>query len=247
MPNSISQITFPRHVIYHFYVGIFITLFYVGVSPICIAAGLPGLAVLLLAELMILLPLVFGHLMYSAKRSTHRFLITSILPYTHRIPPGVFLAWTLGGILASIILYVPLYPLGLYLRATLFYWLPEWYFNPSYGATDVGVMTNIYLIAMVIDGVLGPVAEELFFRGYLLPRMTYLKNWAPIVNGSLFGLYHIWQPHNWIALMGLGIVLSFVVWKTRNVYVAIAIHCTLNILGALGGYLAASGGELIGR
>jgi membrane protease YdiL (CAAX protease family) len=67
------------------------------------------------------------------------------------------------------------------------------------------------------------------------------------VNGSLFGLYHFWQPHNLPALIGLGIVFSYAVWKTRNVYVGIAIHCTLNMVGALGGYLAAMNGTIIGR
>ena len=102
-------------------------------------------------------------------------------------------------------------------------------------------------MGIFIDGIVGPVVEELFFRGYLLPRMAYLKKWAPFVNGTLFGLYHFWQPHNYLAIIGIGIILSYIVWRKKNVYLGIIIHCTLNILGAIGGYLAATGGQIIAR
>jgi membrane protease YdiL (CAAX protease family) len=105
----------------------------------------------------------------------------------------------------------------------------------------------MFLAGIVIDGLIAPVIEELFFRGYLLPRMAYLKHWAPIVNGTLFGLYHLWQPHNLPAIIGVGIVLSYVVWRKQNVWLGVFIHCTLNIVGAISGYLAASGGYVIPR
>ena len=42
-------------------------------------------------------------------------------------------------------------------------------------------------------------------------------------------------------------VLSYVVWKTKNVYLGIIIHCTINLLGAIGGYMAVSEGLVLGR
>ena len=77
--------------------------------------------------------------------------------------------------------------------------------------------------------------------------MVSLKKWAPVVNGTLFGLYHFWQPHNLLAISIVGIIISAVVWKKRNVYLGIFIHCTLNILGAISGYLAVTGGHMIVR
>ncbi len=67
------------------------------------------------------------------------------------------------------------------------------------------------------------------------------------MNGALFGLYHLWQPHNYLGIIGVGIALSWVVWKTKNVFIGIIVHCKLNVIGALGEYLAASGGEMIAR
>jgi membrane protease YdiL (CAAX protease family) len=68
-----------------------------------------------------------------------------------------------------------------------------------------------------------------------------------VVNGAFFGLYHFWQPHNLIALIIVGIILSYIVWKTKNVYLGIALHCTMNVLGAVGGYLAVVNGVDIAR
>jgi membrane protease YdiL (CAAX protease family) len=245
MNNELKQITFSRQLANHSYVGIAITLFYIWLGPKLITSGLPGLSVLLLAEIVILLPLVSIHLIWISNQQ--RLSFKAIIPFQKKLPLKYFLLWTLAGIVASVIIYVPLYPVGIHLRETLFSWLPGWYFNPSSGTDNVELLANVFLFAIIIDGFIGPVAEELFFRGYLLPRMAYLKNWAPVVNGCLFGLYHFWQPHNLFALMGLGIIFSFIVWKTKNVYVGIAVHCFLNLTGAVGGYLAALSGTIITR
>jgi hypothetical protein len=37
----------------------------------------------------------------------------------------------------------------------------------------------------LLNGVIGPVVEELYFRGFLLPRMEGLGRWAPLVNVTL--------------------------------------------------------------
>ena len=85
----------------------------------------------------------------------------------------------------------------------------------------------------VLNGVVGPVVEELYFRGYLLPRMERLGRWAPLINVSLFSLYHFWSPWQVMArILGLGPMVYAVRWK-RNVYLGMVVHCALNSLGVL--------------
>lgn len=247
MDASNQHYTGLRLIINHFYIGVFITLFYLWAGPRFIQSGLPGLSVLLMAELLVLAPLVTIHLWWSARSSTGRLSFGALIPFQEKTSTKAFLIWTLGGLLACVVIYIPLYPLGQYLRDSLFSWLPEWYFNPSFGVKDPAILGKVFLAGILIDGFVGPITEEFFFRGYLLPRMAHLKKWAPILNGALFGLYHFWQPHNLLALMGVGIVLSYVVWKTKNVYTGMAIHVILNVLGSLGGYLAVQNGIMVGR
>ena len=242
-----DQLSIPKQLFNHFYIGMVITLFYVVVGPFLFEQGYPGLAPLLLAEVLILAPLGIGHLAIKEYQLEGDWRLRFTVLPRKPLPLKSFIGWTLLGVLLCLLVYIPLYPLGIFLRDQVFYWLPEWYFNPGFGGASTELVAKMFLMAIVTDGLLAPFVEEFFFRGYLLPRMAYLKKWAPVVNGALFGLYHFWQPHNLLALMGVGIVLSYVVWKKQNVWLGVAIHCILNVLGAVAGYLAVSGEVVISR
>jgi uncharacterized protein len=61
----------------------------------------------------------------------------------------------------------------------------ETFFSGSWGWFALLVLVNF----------LAPWVEELFFRGLLLPRMRKVfgrLDW--VVNGTIFGLYHLHQP-----------------------------------------------------
>ena len=123
------------------------------------------------------------------------------------------------------------------LIAGLFGWLPDWFVTPidldgadAYSRT-VWVATLVAFFA--INGFVGPLVEELYFRGYLLPRMEYLGRWAPLVNVALFSLYHFWSPWQIVArILGFGPTVTAVWWK-RNVYLGMVVHCSLNAIAVL--------------
>lgn len=72
------------------------------------------------------------------------------------------------------------------------------------------------------------MVEELYFRGYLLPRMEVLGGWAPLLNILLFSLYHFWSPwENAVRLLALT-PWVYVTWRTRNLYLAMLIHAIIN-------------------
>ena len=242
-----DQITLKKQLWYHLYIGVVITIAYILISKILVKQGYPGLTALLVVELSLLAPIGLIHLFWKGKYLNGKYSLKNVIAYTQQLPISQYVKWSLLGIAACLIIYIPLYPVGLYFKEALFYWLPQWYFDPSFGARDLHILSKVFLVGIFIDGIIGPVVEELFFRGYLLPRMAYLKKWAPILNGTLFGLYHFWQPHNYLSIIGIGIILSYIVWKKKNIYLGIIIHCTLNILGAIGGYLAVTGGHIIPR
>ncbi len=239
--------TFLNQTVEHFYMGVLITAFYVVITPRFVENGYPGLGALLFVELFVLMPLVIVHLLMVARKLDQSWSLGNVILYRTPIGKKSFLLWYVVGLLAIFGTYIPLYPVGIFVRSELFAWLPAWYFDPGYGTTDFGLLATLFLVGILIDGIIAPTLEEVFFRGYLLPRMAYLKRWAPVVNGTFFGLYHFWQPHNLVALIVVGIILSYTVWKTRNVYLGIALHCTINILGAVGGYFASVNGIDIAR
>jgi len=83
---------------------------------------------------------------------------------------------------------------------------------------------------VAIFGVLaGPIVEEMYFRGYLLPRMEYAGKFAPFLHSLMFGLYHIWTP--WMFLTRtLGMLPLAYAVRWRNLNIAIIVHVLINML-----------------
>jgi membrane protease YdiL (CAAX protease family) len=50
------------------------------------------------------------------------------------------------------------------------------------------------VLQVVSSGLVAPVVEELYFRGYLLPRIDRLGIWAPLIGALLFASQHVWTP-----------------------------------------------------
>ena len=85
-----------------------------------------------------------------------------------------------------------------------------------------------FALQLVVTGVVLPWAEELYFRGYLLPRLSRYRAWAPLLGGLFFGLYHVWQLFGFPTLFLLGAVLGYVAWWTRDIRISIALHVFAN-------------------
>lgn len=82
------------------------------------------------------------------------------------------------------------------------------------------------LLLLFIGNFLG---EELYFRGYLMKKSSFLgrANW--FVNPFLFSLYHLWQiPQTW-PLVGLVFAFGLLMRMRKDLYVLIAFHLFVNM------------------
>jgi uncharacterized protein len=78
----------------------------------------------------------------------------------------------------------------------------------------------------VLFMLLAPVVEELLFRGLLLPRMraVFAKR-DFVVNGALFGLYHVHQPWSMPASVIDGIVnQAYPTRRFRSIWIGLIVH-----------------------
>ncbi|MFL5688443.1 MAG: CPBP family intramembrane glutamic endopeptidase [Chloroflexota bacterium] len=116
--------------------------------------------------------------------------------------------------------------------------LPIYLFDRDWVGTNVPDGDRLHgtwvLVAIAVAAVVfAPIVEELYFRGYLLPRMERMGRWAPLVNVTLFSLYHFWSPWQVMArIVGLGPTVYAVRWK-RNVYLGMIVHGALNVISVL--------------
>ena len=89
---------------------------------------------------------------------------------------------------------------------------------------------RVFAAAFAINGLLGPVVEELYFRGHLLPRIDRFGRAAPVLNAVLFSLYHFWTPwQNVGRILGL-LPWIFTVWRKRSVALSMAVHISVNCI-----------------
>jgi membrane protease YdiL (CAAX protease family) len=91
-----------------------------------------------------------------------------------------------------------------------------------------------FAAAFLINGLVGPIVEELYFRGYLLPRLSRFGRGAAVLNAVLFSLYHFWTP--W---QNLGRILGLLPWiltvqAKRSLKLSMAVHISVNTIFLLG-------------
>jgi uncharacterized protein len=112
---------------------------------------------------------------------------------------------------------------------------PHWLL-PSYNSTagfSKVVLVSALLATLAIDGVINPTVEEMYFRGYLLPRLP-VAGWRAVpLSAALFSLQHCWQPWNWLLIFVLELVLTTVVVRLRSLRVGIVMHIPANSFGIL--------------
>lgn len=216
------------------------TVAYIALAGGIRAAGYPPIAALLVAIAFVILPSELAILWFA--RSRARAAGKPLIPYRERMPAS---SW---GWLVPVLLLAALVGSAILMFAEvavakgLFSWLPAWYLRPidfqlvdHYSASTWVVTVAAY---MLLNGLAGPIVEELYFRGFLLPRMDRFGRWAPLINAALFSLYHFWAP--WQFLSRLAAVAPFVYavrWR-RNIYLGMAVHILLNTIG--GGLVVAN-------
>jgi membrane protease YdiL (CAAX protease family) len=99
-------------------------------------------------------------------------------------------------------------------------------------------------LAVLMMGIAGPVAEEVWFRGFLLPAFarTRLGFWgAGLVTSALFAASHWFQytPDQLVPIFFIGVVLAWTLGLTGSLWVPIAIHMCINLLLLLWVWLSA--------
>jgi membrane protease YdiL (CAAX protease family) len=76
----------------------------------------------------------------------------------------------------------------------------------------------------LINGVAAPIVEELYFRGYLMPRISRFRWKTPLLGDALFALYHIWQPRAYVIILLTMISYIAPVFRKRNIYIGVWAH-----------------------
>jgi membrane protease YdiL (CAAX protease family) len=120
---------------------------------------------------------------------------------------------------------------------------PDWWpagsnpLIPVSGASDVFPDINLegnylfVLIYFLIGLVFNIVGEELYYRGYLLPRMRgAFGKWDWVVNGTLFTLKHVYQRWLYPGIFIGGLAFAFAAGPLGSLPLAMIYHWAGNFL-----------------
>lgn len=87
---------------------------------------------------------------------------------------------------------------------------------------------GVLLLALLVV-VAAPLAEETFFRGFLLQglarRFTFWP--AAVVTSAVFALAHVWWQL-YLPIFVLGLAFAWLFWRTGSLWASIAAHATIN-------------------
>ena len=221
-----------KSIVLHIFPGALGTLVYILIAPTFLNNGYPALFALLIAVGVITLPFQIGYLLLQRRNADDYPVIglrESLSKWQYFVYPLVMVIW---GFLASGALSL----LDVALADKWFSWLPKWFFIfdvEQFKLFSREALMTTFWVGLIVNGIAGPIVEEYYFRGYLLPHLSGPRNWVPFINISLFSLYHFWTPWQFFSRILWLLPWGYISWKKKNFYLMLIAHCTANTLGWL--------------
>lgn len=211
-------------------------------QPLVRAIGYPSFLGWAIALLVVLYPLQFG-LFWLGRRRNGRYSLRGVLHYLDKpVPRGKLVAMVAGLIVWFVAVSSALTVLDSAVYEAFFTWIPF---------DDAGASATTYLdgngrTVMIITlaasipftGFSLPLIEEYYFRGFLLPRLSHLGKWAPVLSTVLFSLYHFWSPWVFLSRVIFFFPGPWFVWRKKDLRLSIGMHVGTTLLMSTGGTIA---------
>jgi uncharacterized protein len=217
--NILPRLSWPAAIALHLIPGVLLLAFYLIAAPSLQRAGLPPVWGLLLGVLLVIVPVELGILACAWRRDALGQTVSAFTGLGRLDWKSTSIAGAASIAAGGMVSWLE--PI---LRRAAFDWLPPWW------STAPGDLSTTTIALWILGPVLiGPMVEELYFRGWLLPRLPGGR-WAAMVSGSaLFAMYHLWQPYAWLTVFAVALPLAWA--RTRaGTTVSIVVHCSMNAL-----------------
>ncbi len=211
------------------------------VLPALVAAGLPKLLAWSLVAAVMLAGLVVAGVALCAREAAALGIGTPRRLLLGRLAPRQWV-FAIAALIAALLVAGLVQPLAVYLLQAMGgipEYLPFW-LDPSVNPeqTDAAVLSpgmplagNYAFLALIgVTLLLNVLAEEFYFRAWLLPKMQRFGALAWVFNGALFALYHTFQLWLLPVLLVVSLASAFVVQRTRSVWPALVVHLVANFL-----------------
>ena len=231
--DQIEKHSVIQSIILHLLPGILVGAFYfLALQPVA-KMGYPSIFALYLACAFVLVPVELGYLLCQGKKNTGRYTLQGIISYRNPIPWWQYIVWV--SIIFMIVgaIMTLFKPVDSFLQKNLFFWMPD--LNSGLdGFYSKSILIVTYSMSLIFNVFLAPMVEELYFRGYLLPRMK--GKYAILFHSFLFAAIHVFSPWMIIARTIGFLPIIFGTIK-KNIYVGMIVHMLCNAVGFVTGII----------
>jgi len=101
---------------------------------------------------------------------------------------------------------------------------------PLYGRYGLLPLIGITLLLNILT-------EELYFRAWMLPKLSRYGTWGWVMNGVFFALYHTFQIWLLPTLLVASLFFAFIFYKSKSIWPAFIAHLIANFLLSILGIL----------
>jgi uncharacterized protein len=233
--ESTEQYSLGQSILLHLLPGALAAAVYILTVPLFTERGYPSITALYLPMILTVMIVELGYLYYQAQKKNGAGFLKDVVNFREPIPWWMYVAFPLIILVWGVLVTGLVSPLDNLILNQGFKWLPDWYalrdllqIKATYSREAILVTA---VSALILNGLAGPIVEELYFRGHLLPRLSRFGRWAPLLNVALFSLYHFWTPWMFFSRVVLLVPMVYGVWWKRNIYLGMIAHCLLNLIG----------------
>lgn len=232
-----NQLSITKVIALHLLPGIIITLVFSVVATWAAEQNLPASLALLFTWVLAGIPLELGILFYHGYRLNRRLSLNGVIHFKENTNRRTLL-WLISLLVVwALIVLTLLVPSANRIMLLLFSWFPGHLILSDFSQNISNYPESVLWLILALSGLLNvvvPVVEELYFRGFLLPRMASLNKWAPLLNAVFFSLYHFWLPWEFFSRIIALFPMTYAVWWKKDVRIGIWVHCLINSIGTLG-------------
>ena len=222
--------------------AIVLSLIYLLLGNFC---NIPHILLFCILGTLILVPMELGMILSASKRENGAYSLKSAFVGQEKLPLWNILIIALVFFVVTGLLSVFVAPLENQIfdkmRSTLLSNLPigfDWtnYEYIKLFSKPILILTCIYY--GIFNGLIAPITEELFFRGYLTSHYEKQGPITPILVAVFFSLYHFWLPFNNLFRISAFAPAAYAAYKKRNLYISLCFHCLCNLFSTLSFILA---------
>ena len=208
---------------------VLLTLFYfVGFNNV------PSILVLIVVDLLVIVPLMLYMMAKDLGVSWGYRAIEKIFRQQQCLKFWPFAGLVVFSLTWAIAIFQFMKPISDFLMDTLFSWLPSWFELNNYVTQkplyDQAIL-KITLFLVFLASILIPLAEEIYFRGFLLLNKEQSEKKPVLVNTILFSAYHLWSPWHLLTRAIATYPIHYFVWRKKNIFLSVVTHCILNLVG----------------